>query len=597
MKGFLSWFPWVAVAFTGLWLAAFAWPRSDPRDGLHLREFGCLPVVQGGRVMPLDTVARLNLTGIRYGQDLIVGDIDPNNGVEKNKKTYPATKWLLETMSSMGKGPSFEYRIFRIESDQVRNLLNLKYREGWRYSMNEIFPHMEELFKEADRADKIPSKYHSLFDTKVMELARNVSHFMKFTRLEAPLMVQLEGEPDNWVPLGRHLQEVQQRQANLLPAAEAYLQMLVAFQKSVHPSSEEQEVKEAVATFNKEVANYSKVLEQEQPEVLRRTRLEVWFNEFTPFYHCSILYALAAILGCASWLGCFKPLNRAAFYSTLLIFVVHTCALVARMYIQGRPPVTNLYSALVFIGWGCVTTSLIVEALFRNSLAVVVGAITGALSLVVAHYLSLDGDTLGMLQAVLDTNFWLATHVVCISLGNTTCFVSGFMGIAYIVLGIFTPLLARGNAAALSKMLYGVICFGMFLTFTGTVLGGIWGDQSWGRFWGWDPKENGALLLVLWNALILHARWGGMVKQRGVAQLAVLGNAVAAWSLFGTNLLGVGLHTYGFMEGAMQWLIAWVLLQILICSLGFLPMRQWSSFQPQTRPDGSHSRKAQLQVS
>jgi ABC-type transport system involved in cytochrome c biogenesis permease subunit len=229
---------------------------------------------------------------------------------------------------------------------------------------------------------------------------------------------------------------------------------------------------------------------------------------------------------------------------------------------------------------------VVVELLFRNSVAIVVGTTTGALSLMIAHFLSLDGDTLGMLQAVLDTNFWLATHVVCITLGYTASFVAGFMGIAYIVLGVFTPLLARGNATALNKMIYGVICFAMFLSFTGTVLGGIWADQSWGRFWGWDPKENGALLIVIWNAPMLHARWGGMVKQRGLAQLAVLGNAVTAWSWFGTNLLGVGLHAYGFMQGAMHWLIFACLVMVAICCVGFIPLRHWRSFQPQSQPRG-----------
>jgi ABC-type transport system involved in cytochrome c biogenesis permease subunit len=86
----------------------------------------------------------------------------------------------------------------------------------------------------------------------------------------------------------------------------------------------------------------------------------------------------------------------------------------------------------------------------------------------------------------------------------------------------------------------------LFFSFVGTVLGGIWADQSWGRFWGWDPKENGAVLIVIWNALILHARWAGLIKLRGMAVLCVLGNMITTWSWFGTNQLGVGLHSYGF---------------------------------------------------
>ena len=81
---------------------------------------------------------------------------------------------------------------------------------------------------------------------------------------------------------------------------------------------------------------------------------------------------------------------------------------------------------------------------------------------------------------------------------------------------------------------------------------GLWADDSWGRFWGWDPKENGALIIVLWNALTLHARWGKLVKERGLAVLAVAGNIAVTWSWFGVNELGVGLHSYGFTEGALR---------------------------------------------
>ena len=101
----------------------------------------------------------------------------------------------------------------------------------------------------------------------------------------------------------------------------------------------------------------------------------------------------------------------------------------------------------------------------------------------------------------------------------------------------------------IARMTYGTLCFAIFFSFVGTVLGGLWADDSWGRFWGWDPKENGALMIVAWNALVLHARWGGLVGDRGLAMLAVWGNAVTAWSFFGVNELGKGLHSYGFTEG------------------------------------------------
>ena len=118
----------------------------------------------------------------------------------------------------------------------------------------------------------------------------------------------------------------------------------------------------------------------------------------------------------------------------------------------------------------------------------------------------------------------------------------------------------------------------------GTVLGGIWADQSWGRFWGWDPKENGALIIVLWNALILHARMGGLVRERGIMNLAIVGNIVTAWSWFGVNMLGVGLHSYGFMGKAFWYLLGFVASQLVLIALGSLPLRYWQSFRGKVPP-------------
>jgi hypothetical protein len=121
------------------------------------------------------------------------------------------------------------------------------------------------------------------------------------------------------------------------------------------------------------------------------------------------------------------------------------------------------------------------------------------------------------------------------------------------------------------------VCFALLLSFVGTVLGGIWADQSWGRFWGWDPKENGAALIVLITAIILHARWGGLIRERGIMVLAVFGNIVTAWSWFGTNMLGVGLHAYGFMDAAVFWLMAFVVSQLAIMAAGLVPAAAWRS--------------------
>jgi ABC-type transport system involved in cytochrome c biogenesis permease subunit len=231
----------------------------------------------------------------------------------------------------------------------------------------------------------------------------------------------------------------------------------------------------------------------------------------------------------------------------------------------------------VFIGWGCVLLSLILEAIYRNGIGLFAAGVLGFATSLVAHFLGTDGDTLEMLQAVLDTNFWLATHVTIVNLGYTATLVPGFLGVVYIIRGLCTRSLTSVATKTMGQMIYGIICFATLLSFTGTVLGGIWADQSWGRFWGWDPKENGALLIVIWNAMILHARWGGMIKTRGMAILAVLGNIVTIWSWFGTNQLGVGLHAYGFRSGMAKWIVISSAVHLAIAGLGMLPVKYWRS--------------------
>jgi len=178
---------------------------------------------------------------------------------------------------------------------------------------------------------------------------------------------------------------------------------------------------------------------------------------------------------------------------------------------------------------------------------------------------------------VLDTNFWLATHVVIVTLGYASTFVAGFLGIIFVVRGFFTSAVTPELKRSLARMVYGIICFATLFSFVGTVLGGIWADQSWGRFWGWDPKENGAIIIVLWNALVLHARWGGIVRERGLLNLAIVGNIVTSWSWFGTNMLGIGKHSYGFMDAAFYALLAFDLTMLALIFIGALPLHLWRS--------------------
>jgi len=334
-------------------------------------------------------------------------------------------------------------------------------------------------------------------------------------------------------------------------------------------------------TFNQCLARLEEELHANPPTEYRAglAAFEVFFNRMSPFFLAQLLYLVAFVLTAMAWLGWRRPLNRAALSLIALAFVIHTLALLARIYISGRPPVTNLYSSAIFIGWGCVVLGILLELIFRMGVGNIVATFAGFATLVIAHYLSIGGDTITVLQAVLDTQFWLATHVVCITFGYATTYVAGLLGILYILGGVFSPSLSPQLRQEVSRMTYGILCFSIFFSFVGTVLGGLWADDSWGRFWGWDPKENGALMIVLWNALVLHARWGAMIKQRGLAVLTTAGNIAVSWSWFGVNELGVGLHSYGFTEGVLFNLAVAIAIHLSIIILGLTPTEKWWSYR------------------
>ncbi|MDC0308572.1 cytochrome c biogenesis protein CcsA, partial [Planctomycetaceae bacterium] len=339
--------------------------------------------------------------------------------------------------------------------------------------------------------------------------------------------------------------------------------------------------------FNKAVAGYLGYLHESPPPAMDKSRIayEAYFNHTSLYYYASAISIFAFMLGLFSWIGWSEPFRKAAFWITVFLLVVHTYGLVSRIYISGRPPVTNLYSSAIFIGWGAIALGLLLEWLYPIGIAIVISAAMSFGTLLIAQFLAIGGDTIGVLQAVLDTQFWLATHVVCITFGYATTFVAGFLGIAYFVRGFLTPTLSKPLARDLTRMIYGILCFSIFFSFVGTVLGGLWADDSWGRFWGWDPKENGALIIVLWNALVLHARWGGLVKDRGLACLAMGGNMATAWSWFGVNELGVGLHSYGFTDGVLLALGTFYIVQLTIIAIAAsVPLKHWWSFKRHDQP-------------
>jgi ABC-type transport system involved in cytochrome c biogenesis permease subunit len=561
-SGFARFAPWVIV---GLGLVYFIWamiPPADPAGKMHLEEFASLPVKHNGRVKPMDTVARVGLTTVSGRQAYKFAARDDKD----KKESGPPVQWLLDMMTSyfFKNRTGIDAEVVRIDSDQVLNFLGLPGREGFRYSMAELADKMKKIEDAATQAQRVEVSQRDAFQAKIIELAEKLHLAYRLAEMSEPLTIPPQVMGAHWETLPQAVQGMQDSQTPD-QAAILFHRILSAYSKGDVPG------------FNKAVDDYRQELDRRVPDAAGTSGFEQFFNHFAPFYQCAVMYTLAFVLCCLSWLVWTRPLARAAYWLALLTLAVHTWALISRMIISGRPPVTNLYSSAIFIGWAAAVLCLGAEAVFRNGFGTLVASFGGAITMLLAHLMA-SGDTMEMLQAVLDTNFWLATHVTCVTLGYSTTYVAGLLGMLYIICGVVSgwkPDMDKSVFRVLAQMIYGVICFAMFFSFVGTVLGGIWADQSWGRFWGWDPKENGALLIVIWNALILHARWAGLVRSRGVAVLAVFGNIITSWSWFGTNMLGVGLHSYASASGAIALLGAMGVFVGFMAVGMSLPKRAW----------------------
>lgn len=290
--------------------------------------------------------------------------------------------------------------------------------------------------------------------------------------------------------------------------------------------------------------------------------LEISYNRLDPFYKGKFFYGFSVIFLLLSFLALKKWFYRLSFFLLSAGIILHILGVIARMYIMQRPPVTNLYETFVFTGLITALLGIVLEWFKKRNIGILTGSLAGLVMLMIAGKYAMEGDTMGMLVAVLDSNFWLASHVITIILGYAGIVLSGFIGHVYILQEIFKPKktdLLQNTFQAV----YAIQAFGIIFTFLGTVLGGIWADQSWGRFWGWDPKENGALLILLWSALLFHARMAGWIKKNGFAFGTVIGVIAVSLAWFGVNLLGVGLHSYGFTSGVARSLFLFIAFELL----------------------------------
>ena len=655
MNRLLRFLPLVALLGALALVASKLAPTRNP-GAYDLVGFGKIPVLANGRIKPLDTVARSSLLQLQGRQRVSTPEraepfvstptewlLDVFYRPEASDRYPTFAIDHPELLALIGRSEDSLKIKYDGTAKQILALVGFIPGSYRRFAFNEIKPHLQAIEDQAKLAEQVEAGARSPFQRAVLQLYGNLHLYssLKYAAV-APGRENFLGSLlrlQEKVPAG--VAAVRAKQAGQ-PHDEALVTMMTDIGADFvtmseasnfllvppeHPETNPSGWRTTGAAlletfesghvdaralafaglgqawsqhrpdqFNELVRLYRRELEKQFTPQLDKAAAEERFNSSEPFYTSMTLYALGFAAAIAALLLWSQEVSRAAYWIVVVAWLVATAGIVARMWLENRPPVTNLYSSALFVGWIAVAFCLALDTVFRNVVAILAGSAIGFVTLIIAHNLSLSGDTLEMMRAVLDSNFWLATHVVVVTAGYGATFLAGFLAIVYVVIGLstnwlgreMTPIGASAPATAkrgetignmLTRMVYAIVCFATLFSFTGTVLGGIWADQSWGRFWGWDPKENGALIIVIWNALILHARWGGMIKARGLMCLAIFGNIVTGWSWFGTNMLGIGLHSYGFTDAAFWGLIVFAVSQVILILVANIPLAHWRSFR------------------
>ena len=503
-------------------------------------EIGDIPLQDEGRIKPLDTFARNHLLAF-YGKRSI------------KELDMGATDWIINLILNPENGR--DQKIFNIRNPEVASSLFLDWTNEHKYSFNQITPGLSEQSSMLEMIDQKDASDRTVYEKQLYEISRNILRFEEISYLKALKFIppSNNSESGEWLsPFDFILRGIpaNENQEAILNSLQMYLANRLAG-NDLEMSSALNRYEMALSTFqgiNVKVDNLKK---------------ETWMNRVNLFYISLGLYLLSFIFLSISWM--IKPilLNRVAYLLLISGTVIHGYGIFLRMQIMERPPVTTLYESVIFVSLIIMALAVLLEYFRKDGLGIFVGSVSGSVLHYVGFSYAADGDTLGMLVAVLNSNFWLATHVTTITIGYGASLMAGCVGHLYLIQEI------RGvNSASLKSIfnnLFGITLLALFFTLFGTILGGIWADQSWGRFWGWDPKENGALLIVLWQLMMIHMRLSGLAKPKEFALGMALNNIIVALAWFGVNLLQVGLHSYGFDDGVARNLFMFIGFEIIFC--------------------------------
>ncbi len=282
---------------------------------------------------------------------------------------------------------------------------------------------------------------------------------------------------------------------------------------------------------------------------------ELVYNEVRPTRVAWTVLLAALVLSMLAWNRKSKLLDGLALAGLIAGFGVMTWGIATRWSIAGRIPASNMFESLLFLAWGVGLFAVVAFALMRNRLVVLNANAMAALTMALADLLPIDGFVHPVAPVLAGTP-WLAIHVPIIMISYSVLALGVVIAHMQIGFTIFAP--RRGELIQrMNDLLYWYMHVGSILLITGIMTGSVWAASSWGRYWGWDPKEVWSLVAFLAYVAILHGRWDRIIGPFGVAAISIIAFQTILMTYLGVNfVLTTGLHSYAFGDSpVLKWMV------------------------------------------
>jgi cytochrome c-type biogenesis protein CcsB len=506
-----------------------------------------LPVQDAGRLKPYDTLARESL-------ELIHGKLK-----YKGKDAIEVvTTWMVipEQWDEM--------ELVEVRHKGLRDALKLD-GEKIHYSVIELMSNsrlplvLQEMRSRRETGEKLNPYFQA-----VQRLENQIGLYQAF-KLGKALRVVPNRETDTWLDVSE-LQEP--HHGRFREVASAFVQSIAAATggEGEKPSAEKQ--KAAEEALAKAVAAFVDGARQEAPDKYASStaiKAEVHYNAFHPIKWSWVCYLLSGVGFIAFLVNRRDRWRMFGWWFFGIGMALHTYGMALRIYLAGRPPVSNMYETVIWVPFGALLFAALIYRSQRNLLIMIAANVIAVLCLILTDLApTVLDDSIQPLEPVLRSTFWLTTHVLIITISYAAYFLAFALGdwVLFCYLKDEKKYAVTINQSV--QAIYRAIQIGCVLLAAGIILGGVWADYSWGRFWGWDPKETWALIAFLGYVALLHARLTGLVRAFGTAAGAVVAFSLVVMAWYGVNfVLGAGLHSYGFGAGGVEYVSAFVFAHIL----------------------------------